>query len=203
MRSAVLAGGAASRFEGRPKGLEQVGGARLLDRVVDAAREATGADPLLVANAPEASGWYPGLEVVADLIPNCGSLGGIFTAVAVREGPVLVVGWDMPFLSVDLLQALIEGSEAYDVFLPESPGPLGVEPLCAVYGPGCKEPIRESIALEDFRTTVFHEAVRAGTLPLDKVTAFGDPETLFFNVNEPDHLQVAESMWRKQRASAS
>lgn len=203
MRSAVLAGGAASRFEGRAKGLELVGGARLLDRVVEMVREATGADPLLVANAPDAKDWYPGLEVMADLIPNCGSLGGIFTAVAAREGPVLVVGWDMPFVSADLLRALVGGFEGYDAFLPESLGPLGVEPLCAVYGPACKDPIKESIILEDFRTTAFHHAVRAGSLSLEQVTALGDPETLFFNVNEPEHLQVAESMWRKQRASAS
>ena len=35
MRGAVLAGGGATRFGGRPKGLEQVGGARILDRMVD------------------------------------------------------------------------------------------------------------------------------------------------------------------------
>ena len=203
MRSAVLAGGAASRFGGRAKGLELVGGARLLDHVVERVRKATGGDPLLIANAPEAEQWYPGLEVVADLIPNRGSLGGILTAVAAREGPVLVVAWDMPFVSSDLLRALVEGSEGYDAFLPASRGPLGVEPLCAVYGPACEAPIQQSIAEEDLRTTDFHRAIRAGALPLEQVTKFGEPETLFFNVNEPAQLQVAESMWRKQQASAS
>jgi molybdopterin-guanine dinucleotide biosynthesis protein A len=197
----VLAGGAASRFGGRAKGLELLGGQRLLDRVVGTLREATGTDPLFVANAPEAKQWYPGLDVVADLVPNCGSLGGIYTAVAAAEGPVLVVAWDMPFVSADLLRALVEGSEGYDAFLPESRGPLGVEPLCGVYGPACKEPIKQSMDVEDLRTTAFHTAVRVGSLPVDQVATLGDPETLFFNVNEPDHLQVAESMWRKLQAS--
>ncbi len=199
MRSAVLAGGAASRFGGRAKGLELVGGARILDRVVDAVREATGDNPLLVANAADAKGWYPGLETVSDTLPNCGSLGGIYTAVTVAEGPVLVVAWDMPFVSTDLLRALVDGAEGYDAFLPESGGPLGVEPLCAVYGPACGEPIRASIEGEDLRTTTFHNAVRAGSLPLDTVTGFGNPDLLFFNINEPDHVQVAESMWRNQQ----
>ncbi len=202
MRSAVLAGGAASRFGGRPKGLELVGGERLLDRVVQTVRAATGTDPLLVANDPDASQWYPGLEVTADLIPNCGSLGGIYTAVAAGEGPVLVVAWDMPFVTAELLRALVGGWEGNDAFLPESRGPLGVEPLCAVYGPACKEPIKQSMDVEDLRTTAFHTAVRVGSLPVDQVATLGDPETLFFNVNDPDQLQAAESMWRKQQASA-
>jgi molybdopterin-guanine dinucleotide biosynthesis protein A len=200
VRSAVLAGGAASRFGGRAKGLELVGGARILDRVVDAVREATGSDPLLVANAADAEGWYPGLEIVSDVVPNCGSLGGIYTAVTAAEEPVLVVAWDMPFVSTDLLRALLDGSAGFDVFLPGSGGPLGIEPLCAVYGPACGEPIRASIEAEDLRTTTFHEAVRVGRLPRDAVAEFGDPEVLFFNVNQPDDLQVAESMWRAQQA---
>ncbi len=50
MRSAVLAGGTASRFGGRPKGLEKVGGVRILDRVVEVVTVATGASPVLVAD---------------------------------------------------------------------------------------------------------------------------------------------------------
>src|SRR2546427_9581890 len=36
VRAAVLAGGAARRYGGRPKGLVELGGRRILDRVVDA-----------------------------------------------------------------------------------------------------------------------------------------------------------------------
>ncbi len=51
MRGAILAGGAASRFGGEPKGLWEVGGERILDRAVRALRTAVGSDPLIVANA--------------------------------------------------------------------------------------------------------------------------------------------------------
>ena len=57
MRGAVLAGGAASRFGGRPKGLQEVGGRRVLDRVVDTMRATLGSAPLLVANASDAPSW--------------------------------------------------------------------------------------------------------------------------------------------------
>jgi len=52
--------------------------------------------------------------------PGSGSLGGIYTAVVSGVGPVLCVAWDMPFLTVDLLRALLEGSTDWDAFLPES-----------------------------------------------------------------------------------
>lgn len=203
MRSAVLAGGAASRFGGRPKGLEKVGGLRALDRVVEAVIAATGSPPTLVANAPEAAEWRPGLTVVEDVILHCGSLGGILTAVAAGEGPVLVVGWDMPFITPEVLGDLVSHSTRYDVFLPESRGPLGIEPLCGVYGPACEDPIRRSIEREDLRTTTFHSEVRAGTLPLEQIEAHGAPEFLFFNVNHPDDLARAESLWRDHHAATS
>ena len=195
---AVLAGGAASRFRGRPKGLERVGGQRILDYVVSNLRQATGELPLLVANAADAETWYPGLKVVRDVLPQRGSLGGIYTAVTVTQGPVLLVAWDMPFVPVPLLQALIEGSNGYDAFLPESGGKRGVEPLCAVYGPACGPAIRERLDQEDYRAIGFHDAVRVGTLALEEVGRHGDPARLFYNVNTAGELAEAEAMWQRR-----
>jgi molybdopterin-guanine dinucleotide biosynthesis protein A len=81
VRGAILAGGGATRFGGRPKGLEEVGGERILDRLVRVMTAAFGGPPLLVANAPDAPAWRPDLRVVADVRPGLGSLGGIYTAV--------------------------------------------------------------------------------------------------------------------------
>ena len=44
-----MAGGAASRFGGKAKGLETVGGERILDRVVRIVTEAVGEPPLMLA----------------------------------------------------------------------------------------------------------------------------------------------------------
>jgi molybdenum cofactor guanylyltransferase len=196
VRGAILGGGAASRYGGMPKGLERVGGERIVDRLVAALRAVTGDAPVLVANAPDAETWAPGLTVVRDPRPDCGSLGGIYAAVTAGEGPVLLVAWDMPFVSADLLEALRDGAAGFDVFLPESGGRRGIEPLCGVYAPACAGPIAERLDDEDYRATGFHPAVRVGHLPLDAVRRVGDPETLFFNVNSPDDLAQAEELWR-------
>jgi molybdopterin-guanine dinucleotide biosynthesis protein A len=198
VRGAVLAGGAARRYGGRPKGLVAVGGRRILDRVVDAVAAVTGTTPLLVANAPEGPTWRPDLRTVADTRPGYGSLGGIYTAIQAGPEPVLCVAWDMPFVTPGLLAALAQGSAAYDAFLPESDGRRGVEPLCAVYGPACGPAIERQLERGDLRAIGFHTDVSVGTLPLQRVQAFGDPAVLFLNVNTPEDLERAEAVWRQR-----
>ncbi|HWC73432.1 MAG TPA: molybdenum cofactor guanylyltransferase [Gemmatimonadales bacterium] len=199
MRGAVLAGGAASRYGGVPKGLLEVGGRRILDRVVDTVRAVTNSPPLLVANAPDAATWRADLQTTSDIRPGYGSLGGIYTAVAAGPEPVLCVAWDMPFVPEGLLRALKDGGEdAYDAFLPESSGRRGLEPLCAVYGPRCRAAIEKRLDSGDLRAISFHPDVRVGILSLARVSAFGDPEELFFNVNTPADLARAEALWRQR-----
>jgi molybdopterin-guanine dinucleotide biosynthesis protein A len=198
VRGAVLAGGAARRYGGLPKGLLPLGGRRILDRVVDALTAAVGRPPLVVANAPDAASWRPDLTVTADVRPDCGSLGGIYTAVVAGPEPVLCVAWDMPFVTAQLLGALAAGLDAYDAIVPESDGRRGLEPLCAAYGPGCRAPIERRLDAGDLRAIGFHDEVRVHRLPLARVRACGDPAELFFNVNSPADLERAEALWQRR-----
>lgn len=200
MRGAVLAGGAASRYGGIPKGLLEVRGQRILDRVVDTMAGVLNEMPLLIANAPDAATWRPDLNTLADVRPGFGTLGGIYTAVTIGEGPVLCAAWDMPFLNGPLLGSLVgwfEDSD-YDAVLPESSGRRGLEPLCAVYGPACGPAIEKCLTAGDLRAISFHPDVRVGILPLARVREFGDPAQLFFNVNAPADLERAEAMWQQR-----
>lgn len=203
VRGAVLAGGAARRYGGIPKGLQTVAGQRILDRVVDAIQSVTGGPPLLIANAPEAAAWRADLRTIPDTRPGFGTLGGIYTAVTAGSGaagePVLCVAWDMPFVHDRLLRALVDcaASGNYDAVLPESSGKRGLEPLCAVYGPACAAPIARRLDAGDLKAISFHADVRVGILSLAEVRAFGDPDELFFNVNTPDDLARAEALWRQ------
>ena len=60
----VLAGGQATRYGGKAKGLERVAGVRVIDRVARALGEASD-ELLLIANDPEGASW----------LPACGSSG--------------------------------------------------------------------------------------------------------------------------------
>jgi molybdopterin-guanine dinucleotide biosynthesis protein A len=198
---AILAGGEASRSGGKPKGLELVGGQRILDRLVAAMTAALGQPPLLVANAPDANKWRPDLRTIGDTQPGLGSLGGIYTAVVEAPAPVVCVAWDMPFVSESLIRSLAAGLERHDAMLPESAGRRGVEPLCAAYGPACRDAIANSLAAGDLRAIGFHDRIRVGILPLAEVRALADAELVFFNVNTADDLAKADQLWRQHASS--
>jgi molybdopterin-guanine dinucleotide biosynthesis protein A len=197
----VIAGGGATRYGGAPKGLVEVGGRRVLDRVVEALTEATGSAPLLVANAPHAAQWRPGLEVRGDVLDGQGSLGGILTAVETITTDetvkgVICVAWDMPFVPAGLLRELASLLDDADAVVPESNGPRGLEPLCAAYGPACGPAIRAALARGDQRAIGFHRDIRLVRLRREHVLQYGDPDVVFFNVNTPDDLSRAEQLCR-------
>jgi molybdopterin-guanine dinucleotide biosynthesis protein A len=196
----VIAGGAATRYGGSPKGLFEVGGRRILDRAVESLERATGVKPTLIANAPDAGSWRPDLEGVPDVLPGQGALGGILTAVE-RLAPVLCVAWDMPFVPADLLAALAALLEGADAALPESGSRRGLEPLCAAYGGACGPAIRAALARGDGRAVGFHPEVRVVRLSREAVLQYGEPDVLFFNVNTADDLARAESLCRSLDSS--
>ena len=194
VRGAILAGGGATRMGGAPKGLLQVQGRRILDRLVDAFLQAQGTLPLLVANAPDAGGWRTDLRVVSDRRPGFGTLGGLYTAVVEAPAPVVCVAWDMPFVPAGLIEVLGGGLGDDDVYIPASGGRRGVEPLCAAYGPAAGPAMAAALDRGDLRAIAFHGTVRVKLLPDSEVQRFGDPERLFFNVNTADELVRANGM---------
>ena len=197
IKGAILAGGGATRYGGRPKGLEVVGGSRILDRLVDVFTRALGEPPLLVANAPDAGQWRPGLRVTPDLRAGYGALGGIYTAVMSAPAPVVLAAWDMPFVTEELVRELARGLDRWDAVVPESDGRRGVEPLCAAYGPACAAAIEAALERGDLRAIAFHREINAGILPLARVATLGDPARLFFNLNTPDDLVEANALWQQ------
>jgi molybdopterin-guanine dinucleotide biosynthesis protein A len=188
----VLAGGLATRYDGRAKGLERVGGRRILDRVAAALADAAD-ELLLVANDPAAAEWLPGVRVAADVRPRAGSLGGIHAALVHAGGPALVVAWDMPFVTAPLLRALRELGDDADAVVPESDSKRGLEPLCAFYGPACVPAIERRLDAGDRRVIAFYDDVRLRRLDAAAVARFGDPALLFLNVNSPAELALAEA----------
>ncbi|MEP7343763.1 MAG: molybdenum cofactor guanylyltransferase [Gemmatimonadaceae bacterium] len=190
----VLAGGGATRYGGLPKGLERVGGVRIIDRVAGALRDVT-EDLLLIANDPSAADWLaPDVRVEGDVIRDSGSVAGIHAALTHAGGAVLVVAWDMPFVPTSLLRALRSAAETEGsgVAVPESGSRRGVEPMCAYYAPVCINAIERALARDDRRVIAFFDDVPVTRLSVEEVARFGDPEHIFMNVNTPEDLALAE-----------
>jgi molybdopterin-guanine dinucleotide biosynthesis protein A len=189
---AILAGGRAARLGGRAKGLERVGGVRILDRVADALREACD-EVLLVANDDAAAAWLPGVRIVRDVRPNAGALGGIHAALANAPDAILALSWDSPFVPGALLRALRDAGELddADAAVPSSDSPWGFEPLCGWYGPRCRAAVERALDAGEREAGGWQAGVL--TLRMD-ASAWGDPGWLFFNVNSADDLVHAQSL---------
>src|SRR5881296_4509007 len=117
----IQAGGRSVRMGGRPKALIELGGRPIIERVVDAVRPAVD-DLLIVTNTPELYAFL-GLPMVADVYPDHGSLGGIYSGLRAAPGDTaFTVACDMPFLTPEVARLVIDRAALADVVLPTSSG---------------------------------------------------------------------------------
>ncbi len=194
---AIIAGGRATRFGGVAKGLELVGGVRIIDRVAAALGESCD-DLIIVANDAAAADWIPGARVVADVRPGMGALGGVHAALANARDTVLVLSWDSPFVPGSLMRALRDAGENADAdaAVPVSNSPLGFEPLCAWYRASCRAAVERHLESGDLRAGGWQGEVT--TVRVD-ASPWGDPDEIFFNVNSAADLAMADTRSRLVR----
>jgi molybdopterin-guanine dinucleotide biosynthesis protein A len=164
---------------------------RIIDRIAAALHPVT-SELVLVTGAPSAATWIPGVRVIPDAWRTQGSLVGIHTALSYARGPILVVAWDMPFVTTELFELLQSHTSAYAT-LPE--GPSGVEPFCAIYTPDCLPFIESGLAADDLKLSRMLDRLPSyERVPRAEVERIGDPAKLFFNVNTADDLAAAERL---------
>ena len=192
---ALIAGGKSSRM-GRDKAFVPLGGKPIIEHILERTAALGQAETILITNRPQAYA-HLGLPIFEDILPEKGSLGGIYTAIARSASPyTLTLACDMPFVNPRLLAYMLglrgEDGGPWDVIVPRVGGhPQG---LHALYSRACLAPIRERLEAGQLRVIGFYEAVRARYLdPTEHVPL--DPRGLsFFNVNTPEDLQLAEAL---------
>jgi len=134
-----------------------------------------------------------GAAVVTDPVADRGPMAGLLAALEEARGrSALLLGVDLPLVTADLLARLLTLARDADAVVPVSP--RGPEPLCAVYGAGCLEPVRSCVAREDLKMTAFWDRVRVLEVGPDQLGAFGNPDELFLNVNGPEDYERALSL---------
>ena len=183
----VVAGGRSRRM-GRDKALLAWNGSTLLDHAV--ARLGAVCHEVRILSGTERRYVDRGLRVETDVVPDAGPLGGIYTGlVAMGDGTGLFLGVDLPFVSVELLRRLLDLSDGHDGVVPLSS--RGPEPLCAVYGSACREPIRRRLQAGELKATSFWPDVDLLQAGAEHLAGLGPLDELFRNVNTPDDYERA------------
>lgn len=186
---AILAGGQSARLGGVAKGLLQVGGARMIDRVADAMRPVVG-EIVIVSGAADAGSWLEGARVVRDVLPGGGSAAGIHAALTVTARDVLVVAWDMPLITERALRAILDRRDGARAVVPSHANGM-LEPLCAWYDGTCADTIAAAWSAGDRSAHGIVDRVAATIVPASVYDAMGGTARLFFNVNTSSDLDEA------------
>ncbi|MDP2726350.1 MAG: molybdenum cofactor guanylyltransferase [Dehalococcoidia bacterium] len=194
----VLAGGLSTRL-GRDKVFLEMEGRTLLERVV--ARLSSMFRDILVVTSQrgregiEKRGLQLGREIslITDLYPSKGSLGGIYSGLAMSPASHnLVVACDMPFLNERLLAYMIQQMPDFDVIIPRLEGVL--EPLHAIYSKSCLGPMKSLLDNDHLKIIDLFPQMRVRYIEEEEITPL-DPQRLsFFNINTTADFQRAQEL---------
>jgi len=195
--SIVLAGGKSLRL-GKSKALEIAGGKSLIERVIQQLKQLS--SHVLIATSREQFDLLVAIdaEILVDMYPNKGPLGGIYTGLmASRCSHNIVVACDMPFLNTRLLRHMVELSRDFDAVVPTlSMG--NIEPLHAVYSKACLNSIRTQLDSGQLRVDSFLNKVRVRYVERSECQRL-DPQLLsFFNINYQSDLDRATTLATEQ-----
>lgn len=135
----------------------------------------------------------PDVSLITDLYPGKGSLGGIYSGLAVSPSfHNLVVACDMPFLSPRLLEYMTRLSPGFDVIIPRLGGVL--EPLHAVYSKNCLAPMKALLDNNHLKIIDFFPEVRVRYVEEDEVRSLDPHQLSFFNVNTAADFERAQAL---------
>jgi len=191
VRGIIQAGGGSTRMGGQPKALMELGGRRIIERVLAALRPVVD-EVLIVTNTPELYAFLE-LPMVADVYPNHGSLGGIYSGLKAAGGhAAFTVACDMPFLRPEIVELVVSRSGEGDVVIPRVGDQL--ETMHAAYGKACLPHIEERLISGRLKITGFFQSVRVVEIAEEEIARLCDPRLVFMNVNTPDELRRAREL---------
>ncbi len=175
----ITAGGESTRM-GTDKGLVDFQGRSMVTYVIDAAQEVC-EDVIILANKPGYENL--GFPVYPDLIPNKGPLGGLYTALKTSEDKkVLYLACDLPNITPELLQYLIDQLEGNDAVVPSMKGQ--VQPLCALYKQSCLPRVEDALQAYDISMMTLLRYIDRNLVELDGLFAID----ILKNYNTPEEL---------------
>lgn len=186
--SVILAGGESKRF-GRNKVFLKINNEILIDQIVNKMRKLSN-EVIIVTNAPEKFN-YLNIKLIKDIIPNKGSLGGIYSGLLIAKNKsIILVACDMPFLNTSLLKHIISYSKEYDVVIPKINNSF--EPLHASYSKKCLQPIKNLIDVNNLKIIDFFKEVNVKFVEKNEIEKFDSDFLSIFNINTLEDLKIAK-----------
>lgn len=186
----ILSGGKSSRM-GTNKALLKINEKTNIERIADTLRLLFD-ELILVTNDPET---YKFLEVkiVNDHYPGMGPLAGVHAGLIASNYDLnFVVACDMPFVSGELAEALVNNGAHYDAVIPVLNGRQ--QPLFSVFQKRTADQIGECINNERLRMKHLLDDLHVLYMTEQELQAYSsvDLDRVFFNMNHPNEYEEAK-----------
>ncbi len=134
-------------------------------------------------------------RVVRDLVPDCGSLGGLYTGLTQATAPyIFVVACDMPFLNQTVMTQFTSRRETADIVMARLADRL--HPMHALYSKRCLPALEEMIRARQFKIqeVVSHSSLRVHYVTEADLLTIDPSGHSFYNVNTMADLEAARSL---------
>ena len=188
----VLAGGKGSRI-GCNKSFLKIGDCYLIERVIDRLSQLT-STVLVVTNKDQydlMKNYRLRADVLADLYPDRGPLGGIYTGLLSSQNTYcLTVACDMPFINSDLMNYLTDKAAGHDAVVPKIGG--RIEPLHAIYSKNCLPKIDCVLQAGILHISHLFSLINTGYVTEYEINMFDPDHLSFFNINTESDLMKAK-----------
>jgi len=195
----ILAGGKSTRIgSDQDKAILKLNGKYLIDIIISKLKQVVG-DNIIIDGPPDR---FPSCKlVVPDLFNQKGLMVGVYSGLKASASRYnLVVGCDMPFLKVELLQHMKEKIDSDDIIIPRHTKSY-IEPLCAIYSKDCMK--------------IMERNIEAGILSIRRIFPYlkikyieekeiknVDPElNSFFNINYVEDFIRAEELIKDKESN--
>ena len=189
----VLLAGGKSRRMGEDKRYLVVGEQTLLERSLGVLRSMF--HEVLVVIAQDSVPLDIDARVVRDLVPDCGSLGGVYTGLTQATTPyIFAVACDMPFLNQAVITQFTNRRDTADIVMARLATRL--HPMHALYGKGCLPAMEQMIVARQLKIQelVSHASLRVQYVTEADLLSIDPSWRSFHNVNTPEDLEAACSL---------
>jgi len=192
----ILGGGHSSRI-GQDKCLLELGGEPLW-RVVADKLEPLVKEIIVATDIHKFSNCSGHFKIAKDEVPHLGPLGGILTGLSVSSQQYnLIIGCDMPFININLIDFLFDCVSGYDAAVPCSR--KGIEPLHSIYSKDCLPIIKAKLEQKERKVDSFLKDINVNYVSEEEIRSY-DPEDLsFFNINNVQDWKKAQEIFQSQK----
>lgn len=149
-------------------------------------------ETIVVTNSAEA---YAHLKVAItrDLIPGLGPLSGMHAGLICSTSYYnFIVACDMPFVSTRLAGLMLEEAYGYDVVIARTLD--GLQPLHGIYSKNCIPVIEKALKKDVKKITQIYPDLKVKVIETEQLSAWGITSQVFFNVNTPEDLVLANNL---------